>query len=67
MIASSPEGKFLATGDSNGTIRIYNFNHFSLFYQLSCENMINDIPSAQTADVYTIFEVHFATLGNRTP
>ena len=43
MIASSPEGKFFVTADSNGTIRLYNFVHFSLVYQLSCENMINDI------------------------
>ena len=43
IIASSPEGKFFVTGDSNGTIKLYNFHHFALIYQLSCENMINDI------------------------
>ncbi|CAD6570233.1 MAG: hypothetical protein ASARMPREDX12_005007 [Alectoria sarmentosa] len=43
ILASSPEGKFFVTGDSNGTIKLYNFHHFALIYQLSCENMINDI------------------------
>lgn len=43
IVASSPEGKFFAVGDSNGTIKLYNFQHFALVYQLSCENLINDI------------------------
>ncbi|KAL8685735.1 MAG: hypothetical protein Q9224_005694, partial [Gallowayella concinna] len=43
ILASSPEGKFFAIGDSNGTIKLYNFQHFVLIYQLSCENLINDI------------------------
>lgn len=43
IIASSPEGKFFVIGDSHGTIKLYNFDHFALIYQLSCENMINDI------------------------
>lgn len=43
IIASSPEGKFFAIGDSGGTIKLYNFQHFTLIYQLSCENLINDI------------------------
>lgn len=43
IIASSPDGKFFAIGESNGTIKLYNFQHFALIYQLSCENLINDI------------------------
>ncbi|KAL8819163.1 MAG: hypothetical protein Q9223_002339 [Gallowayella weberi] len=43
ILASSPEGKFFAIGDSKGTIKLYNFQHFVLIYQLSCENLINDI------------------------
>ncbi|KAE8453869.1 hypothetical protein EG329_007645 [Mollisiaceae sp. DMI_Dod_QoI] len=43
IVASSPEGKFFATGDSRGTIKLYNFQHFSLIYQLSCENMMSDL------------------------
>ncbi|MCJ1378262.1 hypothetical protein MMC17_001359 [Xylographa soralifera] len=43
ILASSPEGNFFVIGDSKGTIKLYNFHHFALIYQLSCENMINDI------------------------
>ena len=43
ILASSPEGKFFAIGGSNGTIKLYNFDHFTLIYQLSCENLINDM------------------------
>ncbi|KAL8788977.1 MAG: hypothetical protein Q9213_001386 [Squamulea squamosa] len=43
ILASSPEGKFFAIGDSNGTIKLYNFDHFTLIYQLFCENLINDM------------------------
>ncbi|KAL8833638.1 MAG: hypothetical protein Q9170_004159 [Blastenia crenularia] len=43
ILASSPEGKFFVIGDSNGTIKLYNFQHFALIYQLSCENLMNDI------------------------
>ena len=43
ILALSPDGKFFAIGDSNGTIKLYNFRHFVLVYQLSCENLINDI------------------------
>ena len=43
ILASSPEGKFFATGDSHGTIKLYNFHHFALIYQLSCEHAINDV------------------------
>lgn len=43
IIASSQEGKFFVTGDSNGIIKLYNFHHFALIYQLSCEYIINDI------------------------
>ncbi|KAL8838171.1 MAG: hypothetical protein Q9176_005254 [Flavoplaca citrina] len=43
ILALSSNGKFFAIGDSNGTIKLYNFHHFVLIYQLSCENLINDI------------------------
>jgi WD40 repeat protein len=43
ILASSPEGKFFAIGDCNGTIKLYNFHHFALIYQLSCEGMMDDI------------------------
>lgn len=43
ILSCSPEGKFFVTGDSNGTMKLYDFDHFALIYQLSCESMINDI------------------------
>jgi WD40 repeat protein len=43
IIACSPEGTFFATGDGSGTIKLYGFDHFALVYQLSCENVVNDI------------------------
>ncbi len=36
-IACSPEGSFFATSDGSGTIKLYNFQHFDLVYQLSRE------------------------------
>ncbi|KAG6997629.1 hypothetical protein G7Y79_00039g075910 [Physcia stellaris] len=43
IIALSPDGKFFAVGNSNGTIKLYDFQHFALIYQLSCKSLINDI------------------------
>jgi WD40 repeat protein len=43
VIASSPDGRFFATGDCHGTIKLYDFDQFTTVYQLSCEDMINDI------------------------
>lgn len=43
ILASSPDGKHFVVGDSNGIIKLYSFHHFALIYQLSHENMINDI------------------------
>jgi len=43
ILALSPEGNIFATGDHNGTIKLYDFNNFALTYQLSYTDMINDI------------------------
>ncbi|KAJ5467484.1 Cytochrome cd1-nitrite reductase-likeC-terminal heme d1 [Penicillium sp. IBT 31633x] len=43
ILACSPEGKFFTTGDSQGTIKLYNFHHFTMIYKLSCDQMITDI------------------------
>ncbi|RFU27778.1 hypothetical protein B7463_g8557, partial [Scytalidium lignicola] len=40
IVASSSEGKLFATGDNLGMIKLYNFQHFALIYQLSCESMV---------------------------
>ncbi|CAI6336638.1 unnamed protein product [Periconia digitata] len=43
ILASSPDSQFFATGDRNGTIKIFDFSQFVLVYQLSCEHLINGI------------------------
>ncbi|KAG9236956.1 hypothetical protein BJ875DRAFT_455082 [Amylocarpus encephaloides] len=43
IVSCSPNGKFFVTSDGSGTIRLYDFDHFDLVYQLSCENVVNDI------------------------
>lgn len=55
MLAVSQDGRFFATGGTNGTIKLYNFHHFTLIYQLSCENMIADICfSPESSRIYDI-------------
>lgn len=39
-IVCSPEGTVFATSDVNGTIRLYNFQYFSMVYQLSSEDIV---------------------------
>ena len=36
VIAASPDGKTLVTGDAAGTIKLFNFETLELFYQISC-------------------------------
>ncbi|KGO65030.1 hypothetical protein PEX1_017620 [Penicillium expansum] len=43
ILACSPEGKFFTIGDSQGTIKLYSFHHFTMIYKLSCDQMITDI------------------------
>ncbi|KAL5045518.1 hypothetical protein BDW71DRAFT_208333 [Aspergillus fruticulosus] len=43
ILACSPEGKFFTVGDSQGNIKLYSFNHFTLIYTLSCDHRITDI------------------------
>jgi len=43
VLACSPEGNFFAVGTSDGTIKLYNYHHFALVYQLSCDSMIHDL------------------------
>ncbi|KAK4695038.1 hypothetical protein P7C71_g2638, partial [Lecanoromycetidae sp. Uapishka_2] len=39
----SPDGAVFATSDIGGIIKIWNYEHFALIYQLSCDNGITDI------------------------
>lgn len=43
ILACSSEGKFFAVGDSQGTIKLYNFNHFSMIYKTSYDQLIAEI------------------------
>jgi len=35
-VKCSPDGKFFITSSVDGTLRIWNFHHFTIIYQLSC-------------------------------
>ena len=39
-IECSPDGIIFATSDVNGVIKLYNFRHFTLVYQLSSEDIV---------------------------
>ncbi|KAJ5774116.1 Cytochrome cd1-nitrite reductase-like C-terminal heme d1 [Penicillium paradoxum] len=43
ILACSPEGKFFTVGDSQGTIKLYNFHHFTMVYKLSYNQVITDL------------------------
>ncbi|KAL9122773.1 MAG: hypothetical protein Q9187_000671 [Circinaria calcarea] len=40
-IQCSPDGVVFATSDVNGSIKLYNFHHFTLIYQLSSEDIVS--------------------------
>ncbi|MCJ1434911.1 hypothetical protein MMC27_004281 [Xylographa pallens] len=42
-IVCSPDGVFFATSDANGVVKLWNFQHFSLVYQLMYENPVTDL------------------------
>lgn len=42
-IACSPEGTLFAASDADGTVKIYNYQHFVLIYQLTWENLVVDL------------------------
>ncbi|KAL2005423.1 hypothetical protein VTN00DRAFT_2634 [Thermoascus crustaceus] len=42
-IRCAPEGDFFVTGSGDGTLRIWDFHHFALIYQLSCSTPITDL------------------------
>ncbi|KAL2221578.1 hypothetical protein M432DRAFT_587555 [Thermoascus aurantiacus ATCC 26904] len=42
-IRCSPEGDFFVTGSGDGTLRIWDFDHFALIYQLYCSTPITDL------------------------
>ncbi|KAI7777971.1 hypothetical protein LA080_002883 [Diaporthe eres] len=42
-IACSRDGNLLVTTSGDGTLRIWNFHHFAMIYQLSCTTPVTDI------------------------
>ncbi|KAJ5714847.1 uncharacterized protein N7483_012028 [Penicillium malachiteum] len=55
VLACSAEGKFFAVGGSHGTIKLYNFQHFSMIYRLSYDQSITRICfSADSKRLYDI-------------
>ncbi|KFY14348.1 hypothetical protein V492_02683 [Pseudogymnoascus sp. VKM F-4246] len=42
-IQCSPDGNLFVTSSSDGTLRIWNFHHFALIYQLSCTSPVTDL------------------------
>lgn len=42
-IECSPDGSVFATSDVNGAVKLYNYQHFSLVYQLSSEDIITNL------------------------
>lgn len=42
-IDMSNDGKLFVTSDIDGVIKIWNYQHFALVYQLSCENDVTDV------------------------
>lgn len=58
-IACSPEGTFFATSDADGNVKIYNYQHFVLVYQLSWENII--VSLAFSPDCRRFYDIRGST------
>ena len=42
-IQCSPDGNLFVTSNVDGTLRIWNFHHFAMIYQLSCTSPVTDL------------------------
>lgn len=42
-IQISPDGKLFVTSDSNGTVKVWNLDYFSVMYQLASENLVTGL------------------------
>ena len=42
-VCCSPEGTVFATADADGAVKLYDYHHFALIYQLSCESIITNL------------------------
>lgn len=58
-IACSPEGTYFATSHADGIVKIYNYQHFVMIYQLSWENLIVDL--AFSPDCRRFYDIRGST------
>ena len=58
-IACSPEGTFFAASDADGNVKIYNYQHFVLIYQLSWEIFVVDL--AFSPDCRRFYDIRGST------
>ncbi len=42
-VKCSPDGKFFVTSSADGSLRVWDFHHFSPIYQLSCSSSLTDL------------------------
>lgn len=42
-VKCSPDGKFFVTSSADGSLRVWDFHHFSPIYQLSCSSSVTDL------------------------
>lgn len=42
-VTCSPDGKFFVTSSADGSLRVWDFLHFSPIYQLSCSSSVTDL------------------------
>lgn len=58
-IACSPEGTYFATSQADGDVKIYNYQHFVLIYQLFMENLVVDL--AFSPDCRRFYDIRGST------
>ncbi len=57
-IQCSPDGNLFVTSNVDGTLKIWNFHHFAMIYQLSCTSPVTDL--AMSPDGRRIYDLRGA-------